>query len=148
MKRPITHAHGLAVLGLWALTAVATAAGQHAPLPDPADDSAPVPATPYAPLLTTSPATPASSPPDNWKALNRKVASFDSTSLTMDMQGPESALPEKPGQPMPAVSTKPTPGSDAENPAAPSKKRSPHAGHPAVPAAQPTTHEGQNMEHK
>jgi hypothetical protein len=149
MKRPITHAHGLAALGLLALTAVATAAGQHAPLSDPADDRAPVPATRYEPLVTTSPAAaPTSSPSDNWKALNREVASFDSMSATMDMQGANSAQPEKPEQPMPAVRTKPTPGSDAEgsgaeNPAAPSKKPSPHAGHAAAPAAKSGPHESQ-----
>jgi hypothetical protein len=99
MKLPIRHAHGLAALGLWGLAAVVAAAGPNSPLPDPADDRAPVPATRYQPLLTTSPsAAPASSPPDHWRALNREVASFDSMSLTMDVQGSTSARPEVPVQ--------------------------------------------------
>jgi hypothetical protein len=98
MKLPITHAHGLAAFGLWALTAVAAAAGPNLRPSDPADDRAPVPATRYQPLVTTSPSaapasSPASSPADNWKALNREVASFDSMSLTMEMQGAASAKP-------------------------------------------------------
>ena len=148
MKRPITHAHGLAALGLLALTAVATAAGQHAPLSDPVDDRALVPATRYEPMVSTSPLpAPASSPSDNWKALNREVASFDSMSLTMDMQGPNSARPENAEQPMPAVGTRPMPASDPENVAAPLTKRNPHAGHAARPSAKSDSHDGKTSMH-
>jgi len=96
MKRPITLAHGLAALGLWGLGALAAAASANAALPDPANDRAAVPATRYASLLTASAApAPALLPPENWKALNRAVASFDSMSLTMDMQGPAPAPPNE-----------------------------------------------------
>ena len=107
MKLPITQAHGLAALGLWTLAAVAAAAGQNAHLAGPGNERAAVPATRYEPLPTASPPlAPATSPPDNWKALNREVASFDSMSLTMDMEESKSAQPEvggKHAQPLPAA---------------------------------------------
>ena len=123
MKRPITFAHGLATLGFWALAA---AGGPAAALPDPADERAAVPATRYEPLLKTTPATaPASMPSENWKALNRAVASIDSMSLTMGMQGSAPARPEGHAQ---------------------------HAQHAATlsgkPAAQPESDQHKHMEHK
>ena len=94
MKRPITLAHGLAALGLWGLDALAAAASPNAALADPANARAPVPVTRYEPLLATLAApAPASLPPENWKALNRAVAAFDSMALTMDMQGSTPAPP-------------------------------------------------------
>ncbi len=150
MKTPITRAYGLAAIGLWALAAVATAAGQHSPLPDPADDRAPVPSTRYERHLTTAPAaatTPTSSPSDSWKALNREVASFDSMSLTMDTQGPKSAQPEKHEQPIPADSTMPIRAADAKHTAVSPQKPNPHAGHTPPPAAKSDLHDGQASMH-
>jgi hypothetical protein len=127
MKLPIKHGHGLATLGLWAVTAVASAAGPRAPLADPADDRAPVPATRYEQLLIIPPAAaPTSSPPDNWKALNREVASFDSMSLTMEMQGSKSAQPQVDEQ-----------HEQHEQNTAPAKTPNPHAAHATAPAAKP-----------
>ena len=94
MKRPITLAHGLAALFLWGVGALAEAASPNAALADPANARAPVPATRYEPLLVTLAAPAAASlPPENWKALNRAVAAFDSMALTMDMQGSAPAPP-------------------------------------------------------
>jgi len=130
MKRPITFAHGLATLGFWALAAAAAAAGgPAAALPDPADERAAVPATRYEPLLKTTPATaPASMPPENWKALNRAVASIDSMSLTMDMQGSAPARPEGHAQH----------AQHAQHAATP----------PGEPAAQLESDQHKHMEHK
>jgi hypothetical protein len=143
MKLPIKHGHGLAALGLWAVAAVAAAAGPRAPLADPADDRAPVPATRYEQLLIMSPAAaPTSSPPDNWKALNREVASFDSMSLTMEMQGSKSAQPqvdEQHEQHRAGAGTARMPAPEAGLAVAPAKTSNPHAA-PAAKPAPPAGH--------
>ena len=73
----------LTVLWLGALAAP-TALGQNTAQPDPASVSAPVPLTRYVPVLLPPARTAApTSPPDNWKALNKLVAGNDAMASTM-----------------------------------------------------------------
>lgn len=124
MKLSFAHAHGLAALILAALAFGANAAGQNKPLPDPADASAPVPPTRYEPFLVKTPAPRTSSPADNWKALNRTVATYDSMSLTMDMAEP------KPAEPAPAAEAAAAgPETKSLPAAAPKSQPDPHAHH-------------------
>jgi hypothetical protein len=56
--------------------------------PNPIDPGAAVPATRYAAALPYRPAPVPATPADqNWKALNRTVAGYDSMALTMDREG-------------------------------------------------------------
>jgi hypothetical protein len=111
MKQSFAQARGLAALMLWALAFAANAAGPNKPLPDPADANAPVPPTRYTRFTAAAPsAARTSSPAENWKELNRTVASYDSMSLTMDLVEP------KPSEPAPAAKPDPhahhRPGAD------------------------------------
>lgn len=78
------------MLWLGALAAV-PAVGQSKGVADPADPASPVPPTHYAPMPGARIAAPTSSPADNWKALNRTVAAYDSMALTMEMPAPAGA---------------------------------------------------------
>lgn len=81
---------GAVVFVLAACAAMAGAAAQDRPLPDPADAGAAVPPTRYAPALPAPPGAPAtSSPAENWKALNQVVAAGDSTPMAMEMPAPK-----------------------------------------------------------
>jgi hypothetical protein len=94
MKYPIPHAGALAALLLGAYATAVGASGQNRPLSDPANANASVPPTLYAPLSSAPPEAPgAASPADNWKALNKTVASYDSMSLTMDSVAKPPAAP-------------------------------------------------------
>lgn len=87
---------------LWLAALAATPAlGQNQAFADPADPNAPVPPTRYVPMPAASVAAPTTSPAENWKALNRTVAAYDSMSLTM-----ETAAPVAPGE---AGAVAPTP---------------------------------------
>jgi hypothetical protein len=122
MKYLIRHAGAVGALLLAAFAPSAHAAGQARPVSDPADANASVPPTRYqSPLIAAPVSAGASSPADNWQALNRAVASYDSMTLTMDMPAPQAAAP-----PASATGTKPM--------------QDPHAGHAMPPATSPDPH--------
>lgn len=115
---------------LGAFASLPNASSQHQRLADPADANATVPATRYealvsAPIVAAS----AASPADHWKALNRDVGSYDSMSLTMDMDEPEP--PKRASAAPPAadagMKTRPDPHAGHAKPAAP--KPDPHSRH-------------------
>lgn len=116
MKYPIPHAGALAALLLAAYATAVGASGQNQPLSDPADANASVPPTLYAPLSSAPPEAPGpASPADNWKALNKTVASYDSMSLTMDAA--------------PGTAAKPPAAPPAGDSASPATRADPHSDH-------------------
>ena len=117
MTYPFRSTGALAVLWLGALAAI-PALGQNKGFADPADPTAAVPPTRYVAMPGAPAAAPASSPADNWKALNHAVASYDSMSLTMEMAAPAAAGRATAVASMPAVMAQPVPSIARPTPAA------------------------------
>lgn len=122
MNYPIRYTGTLVALLLAAFAPPTHAFEPARPLPDPADAHAPVPPTRYqSPLIAAPVPAGTGSPADNWPALNRAVASYDSMALTMDMPAPQAAAP-----PASAAGMQPI--------------QDPHAGHAMPPATPPDPH--------
>lgn len=124
MQSVFRYVPGLIALMASVVPAYACAAAPSAGAADPSSPNAAVAPTRYESFLPPKSQAPSDvSPADNWKEANRTVASFDSMSLTMQMDSPGSTEPSKA-----------SPGSPTTDGTAPTD---PHAGHarPTMPPA-------------
>lgn len=125
MKYHLRYVGALAALLTGAVTSSGAANGPQRA--DPAAADAPVPATRYesgelsARASVTTPA-----PSQIWKSLNQIVASYDSMSLTSDM---EDATPPQLKERGTAGAPAPAPANEVHQPKAPTVAADPHAHH-------------------
>jgi hypothetical protein len=95
---------------------------------DPAAVTAPVPPTRYEPLFFFSADSgPTPSPAENWKALNRVVASYDSMSLTTEDAEPKPAEAAATDSSTAASATPPRPARVPDQLAPQPRRLDPHA---------------------